>query len=79
METSINIYPNPAKDVLNILTNSEPATLKLYDVNGRLVKQQQVAGRSVQKIQVGFLKSGLYLLKIETAARVTTKKIVIQN
>ena len=79
LETSINIYPNPAKDVLNILTNSEPATLKLYDVNGRLVKHQQVAGRSVQKIQVGFLKSGLYLLKIETAARVTTKKIVIQN
>ena len=79
IETGINVYPNPAKGVLNVVTNSGSATLKLYDVNGRLVKQQQAAGRSVQQIQIGYLKNGLYLLKIENAAGVTTKKLVIQN
>ena len=79
MEMDINIYPNPVKDVLNILINSGSATLKLYDASGRLVRHQQVAGRTVQQIPVGYLKNGLYLLKIESAARVTTKKIVIQH
>ena len=79
IETGINVYPNPAKGVLNVVTNSGSATLKLYDVNGRLVKQQQAAGRSVQQIQIGYLKNGLYLLKIENATGVTTKKLVIQN
>jgi len=79
IETGINVYPNPAKGVLNVVTNSGSATLKLYDVNGRLVKQQQVAGRSVQQIQIGYLENGLYLLKIENAAGVTTKKLVVQN
>jgi hypothetical protein len=36
-------------------------------------------GKTVQQITVGYLKNGIYLLKIENPAAVTTKKIVIQN
>jgi glucose/arabinose dehydrogenase len=79
IEMGISVYPNPVKDVLNILINSGSATLKLYDASGRLVRQQQVAGKTVQQIAIGYLKNGLYLLKIENVTGVTTKKIVIQN
>ena len=79
VETGINVYPNPVKGLLNVLSNSETATLKVYDVHGRLVKQQQIAGRTVQQIPVGYLKNGLYLLRIETTTGATTKKIVVQN
>ena len=79
IEMGITVYPNPVKDVLNVRTNSGPATLKLYDASGRLVKQQQVNGKILQQIAVGYLKNGLYLLKIENATGLTTKKIVIQN
>ena len=79
IEMGINVYPNPAKDVLNVRVNSEAVTLKLYDASGRLVKQQQVNGKTMQQITVGYLKNGLYLLKIENATGVTTKKIIIQN
>ena len=79
MEFGVNVYPNPVKNVLNIIANSGSATLKLYDANGRLVKQQQMNGKTVQQITVGNLKNGLYLLKIENATGVTTKKIVIHN
>jgi hypothetical protein len=75
----INVYPNPVKDVLNVRVNSEAVTLKLYDASGRLVKQQQMNGKTIQQITVGYLKNGLYLLKIENATGVTTKKIIIQN
>jgi len=79
IEMGINIYPNPVQDILNIRTNSGPATLKLYDASGRLVRQQQISGKTVQQVPVGYLKNGLYLLKIENATGLITKKIVIQN
>ncbi len=74
MEISVNVYPNPAKNVLHIVTNAGSATLKLYDASGRIVNQQQINGKTVQQITVGYLKNGLYLLKIENAGGVTTKK-----
>ena len=79
IEIGVNVYPNPVKNVLHVVTNAGSATLKLYDASGRLVKQQQVNGKALQQITVGFLKNGLYLLKIENETRVVTKKIVIQN
>jgi len=79
IENGVNVYPNPVKNVLNIVTNAKAATLKLYDASGRLVKQQQLNGKTIQQITVGYLKNGLYLLKIENATGVTTKKIIIQN
>ena len=75
----VNVYPNPVKNVLHVITNAGSATLKLYDASGRLVKQQQSNGRTIQQITVGYLKNGLYLLRIENATGVTAKKIVIQN
>ena len=79
IEMDINVYPNPAKNVLHVVSNAGLGTLKLYDPGGRLVKQQQINGKTVQQIAVGHLKDGLYLLKIENATGVTTKKIVVQN
>jgi len=78
-ETGIKLFPNPVKNILNIVTTTETATVKIYDVNGRLVKQQQIGGRIVQQIPVGYLKNGLYFLKIENGTNITTKKIVVQN
>ncbi|HEX6168588.1 MAG TPA: PQQ-dependent sugar dehydrogenase [Chitinophagaceae bacterium] len=79
IKMGISVYPNPVKDVLSILINSGSATLKLYDASGRLVRQLQIAGKTVQQLPVGYLKNGLYLLKIENTTGVTTKKIVIQH
>jgi len=79
IENDVNVYPNPVRNVLNVVTNAGAATLKLYDASGRLVKQQQMNGKIVQQITVGYLKNGLYLLKIENATGVTTKKVIIQN
>lgn len=79
IEMGVNVYPNPVKDILNVRTNSGPATLKLYDASGRLVRQQQISGKTVQQVPVDYLKNGLYLLKIENTTGSTTKKIVIQN
>ena len=78
-QTGIMIYPNPAKGNFVIDNFSEAATLKLYDLAGRLVKQLPVAPNTLKQIPVGNLRNGLYLVRIENENGVITKKILIQN
>ena len=77
--TGIAVYPNPAKGNLIIQNNSGAATLKLYDVAGRLVKQISINASTVHQIPVGYLRNGLYLIRIENEKGVMTKKVVIDN
>ena len=44
----------------------------LYDLNGRKIKQFNVKNR----VDVSFLTSGIYILKVNTSATVFTKKII---
>lgn len=64
------IYPNPAKDKLNITIvsgNTEKATLAIYDATGRLVLQKSltlIAGEVSLSENIDKLKAGSYLVKV---------------
>jgi len=62
-----NIYPNPAKDVLNISlkNNIEINSMSIYDVLGQLIIAVP-NGKIVSTIDVSRLRAGNYLLKIKT-------------
>ena len=59
-------YPNPGGDVLNIRTGLRDATLSVYDMQGRLVHQQEITD-DVTSVDASEWKSGTYVweLKIE--------------
>jgi glucose/arabinose dehydrogenase len=78
-QNSIAIYPNPAKGMLTIHNSSGVATLKLYDLKGRLLRQRLIGRNEVQQIPVRDLKNGLYLIRIQSEKGILTKKIVIEN
>jgi len=70
--SSIVITPNPAQEFVNILWN-EKASVKvnarLFDVNGRLVKnifRQAIAANATWKIPVTELQAGNYFLELES-------------
>ncbi len=72
----LNIYPNPANDVLNI--TSELATIQtvsVVDLNGRTVKQVEL-NKTYSQINVSDLNSGVYMLNIQTEEGKTVKKFV---
>lgn len=78
---TIKIYPNPADDLLNINSLSEKignASLKIYDLNGRLLKHKQANFNELQQIDVSQLQSGIYLLKIENSKVNISKKLIIK-
>lgn len=63
---SIQLYPNPAKEILNIgLTGSDlPDTLEIYNLTGQLMKKSNVINNSDLSIDVSSLSNGVYFIKI---------------
>ncbi len=75
-ETSINMYPNPAQDYVNIEISSEKATLQIFDMQGRLVKQEQINDRNNQ-INTNDLQ-GTYIVKVISGNKLETKKLIVR-
>ena len=58
---SLKIYPNPAKDVLTILTDANTEGVSIFDINGRLVLS--VVDKS-QNVNIQSLASGVYFVRL---------------
>lgn len=72
--TEMSIYPNPAKDFVNIQSENKVKSVEIFTMEGRLVLTAKAA-----KINTSGLKSGVYLMKITDAKNnVTTKKLIIK-
>ncbi|NBC08049.1 MAG: T9SS type A sorting domain-containing protein, partial [Bacteroidetes bacterium] len=57
-----------------------PALLQLYDVNGRLVRQEQTSfGTLSHRMEVRDLPNGMYWLKAQNNRKVRPVKVVIAN
>ena len=69
---NVSIYPNPSRDVVTIEVEGL-RQVKVYSVDGRLVKTISVSGSSCQ---IESLDRGVYLLRIETRKGTAVRKIV---
>jgi acetyl esterase/lipase len=79
---SVNIYPNPATDKIQIETLGHDllASVTLYDYTGRAVSQIPASGHSVSLSVKGF-SSGIYVLHVLLSDQNTppiTRKITIE-
>jgi hypothetical protein len=63
--TSLQLYPNPVKDVMTLVgLKGEAVSFAVYSVDGKLIKSGQTSG----EIQLEDLKKGNYILKIDNEA-----------
>jgi hypothetical protein len=62
---SVNVYPNPAKDVLNIEAYFSDQTLSaaMYDMQGRQITETAI-NNGVNTIPLGQMNAGVYILKV---------------
>jgi hypothetical protein len=73
MLSQVNLYPNPASDLiyLNCFSERESSTdIQIYDLQGRLVLQNQTKmqeGENLVNLDIRSLVGGLYLIKIKDA------------
>ncbi len=74
---SVNVFPNPTKDVLNIdLDDVQNAQMTMTDINGRVLLIKQITEKT-SKINIAHLTKGYYNVQIQTAGKSVSKKIVI--
>ena len=72
----VSLYPNPVKKYLYIKTPSEKSVIKIYSLQGSLLKTV-AAYQSNDQIDVSTLQSGVYLVKISGSdGKVYTGKFV---
>ncbi|RPD47267.1 glycoside hydrolase family 9 protein [Paracnuella aquatica] len=78
----LQVYPNPVREHLNFVLQSDiatGATIQLINLDGKVVLQQFnfiSKGNHHQKLPVGKLVKGVYLLKITTAGQTWVRKII---
>ena len=71
------IMPNPASEVVNVLSSYRLESVAVYDLMGRLVLEQPAEGLSAT-IGVSALPKGVYVVAIRTLQGVATKRLVVE-
>lgn len=77
LDKAVGLYPNPAKEVLNIASDYNVLTIAVYDVLNRLVEEREVNSKTLQ-ISLANYTSGSYFAKIRTDKGTLTKKFVVR-
>jgi blue copper oxidase len=78
---TVNVFPNPAKDVITIsindFDNSQQVIMKFYDLLGKEI-YSSVFANSRFTFNVGGFNKGLYTISISQGSKMVHKKIIIQ-
>ncbi|GEM_PF-2468661 len=77
--SSIQVYPNPVREMLNINNESGAMVLsvQLSDITGRKVLFHE--GKNLNALPIGPINSGLYFIQIRTDKGIITRKINIEK
>ena len=78
LDRFIRMMPNPAGEVVNVLSSYKLESVSVYDMTGRLVLEQRAEGISAV-VNVSALPKGTYIVAIRTQQGVATKKLVVER
>jgi hypothetical protein len=76
--SSFSLYPNPANDHVFITTSGDLKRVTVYNTLGQLVVDEIVTGQQYE-LSTSDYTIGIYMVRVETAAGVTTRTLTIQR
>jgi hypothetical protein len=82
LNNQIKVYPNPAKDFVNINISdyaNDVTEIKIYNIQGQIVRSIKVQNETIVQIPLDNLTSGFYFAQIYSTKGVSTKKIIINK
>ncbi len=71
----VNIFPNPFNEFINLQSEADRSTFKIYDLAGKEVINGQL-NRGNNSISTETLTSGLYVVQIQTMDGISCEKIL---
>ncbi len=70
--SSINCYPSPFSDNLNISSQGPLKSITIYDLTGKIIVYQTATGENIQTVNTSALSNGYYLVKVVDANGIAT-------
>ncbi len=79
--SNVLVYPNPAKDILNVNINTlnSNASIEICNLMGQIVHEVKEIRNTENKIDVSNLNAGIYILKLVNGKELNAFKIVIDK
>jgi len=71
LEKDVSLFPNPVKNYLNIETKGQIESLRIYSLQGHLIKEV-----STSRVDVSNLNTGLYFVQVLLDGKTITKKFI---
>ena len=75
----ISVYPNPARDILNITSSTDITHVTVMNYVGQVVYNQKVVEDNDLQLNVAGYETGVYMVKVETTAGILIKKVTIAH
>lgn len=72
---NIPLYPNPAQDIINIVSGNDNNSCEFLNMQGQLVKTV-ILNKGLQQINIEDLTSGIYLMRINGHNKPNYQKII---
>ena len=76
--SNINVYPIPAKNILNISSTENISNIKIMNVFGQVIYTESINGNNTV-INTSAYAEGIYFIQMQTAKGFVTKNITIQK
>jgi len=77
-----DVYPNPARENMNIVFNSNGrVNMSIYSITGNLMKEKIVSatsGLNTYNLDLSGIQSGVYLLQLNDGRSIATKRIIVE-
>ncbi len=80
-KTAFVLYPNPAKDKINIVNKSDlqkETVVSIYNIHGKLLVSKTFQNLNIEEIDVSGLAKGVYMVKIQIEKGYAVEKLLIQ-
>ncbi|MEJ5304236.1 MAG: carboxypeptidase regulatory-like domain-containing protein [Bacteroidales bacterium] len=76
--TSISVYPNPARNFVNVQVGNDVKSLEMVNYLGQKVYTQQLNGAGKYTINTSNLESGVYFIRMTTAnGSILTERVTV--
>ena len=78
-EADVELFPNPASDLVSVRVDDEISQVVIYNVQGREMFRRSYEGIKQANLDVSTLAAGIYLISIQTKEELITERLMIHR
>ena len=77
--SELNLYPNPAKDRVNVTSTSAMNHITVMNYVGQVVYNANISGETTHELNTASYEAGVYVVQITTENGIVTRRVVISE